>query len=777
MMLPLTQKNRYRLGLLAMFMPTTINYMKQLLFVSLILIALHSSAQNFYFSKENYTDSAALGKAMPILAKQLISNNKEKNRLSFFYNQLRYQIVAEEYKASIESLDSCKEINKSQGDAIKALRFQFETFAVTKELQKTDNRPFDKLYVSCFNKLYAALPEKATLTVDDYFYEEVPALYKKLKKVLDDCQQKNKDSIDLDDAKKLCLAYSFYHVYKHIKHLAAPLLEQATNSKYIIQDSVLITMKDGGQLTACIVRKKSNPEPLPAVIMYNIYADGFAVLDARDIANEGFVGIIVNTRGKKLSKQAIEPFEHDANDAYEMLDWISKQPWCNGKIGMYGGSYLGFGQWSAVRKMHPALKTIVPQVAVAPGIDYPNPNGVFMSYMLRWIHYVSNNKLSDYDEFGNMSKWDSVFNKWYVTGKSFRSLDSLEGRPNAIFQRWLAHPAHDGYWQNMVPYQKEFANINIPVLTTTGYYDADQRGAFYYFNQHHQYNKNANHYLLIGPYDHGGAQRAPKPVLEGYTIDSVANISITNLVFEWFNYILKDSAKPAILKDRVNYEVMGTNEWKHAPSLSKMNNDTLTFYLSNVKSKTYYQLQNKKPVTNEYISQEINLADRTDAKDYAETLILDSVLRIKEFVAYASAPLEKTVTMNGSFLAEINTVINKKDMDLTVQLFEQLPNGQYFALGNDYNIVRASYAKNRNQRQLLQPGKLEKICMNNTYFVCRQLSKGSRIIALVGINKNRDWQINYGTGKDVSDETIADGKIPLQIKWMNSSCIKLPIQQ
>lgn len=65
--------------------------------------------------------------------------------------------------------------------------------------------------------------------------------------------------------------------------------------------------------------------------------------------------------------------------------------------------------------------------------------------------------------------------------------------------------------------------------------------------------------------------------------------------------------------------------------------------------------------------------------------------------------------------------------------------------------------------------------MNNTFITSRQLQKDSKIIVLMGVNINPSWQINYGTGKDVSDETIDDAKEPLEIKWYNNSMIKIPI--
>jgi uncharacterized protein len=117
--------------------------------------------------------------------------------------------------------------------------------------------------------------------------------------------------------------------------------------------------------------------------------------------------------------------------------------------------------------------------------------------------------------------------------------------------------------------------------------------------------------------------------------------------------------------------------------------------------------------------------------------------------------------------------INKKDMDFGITLFEVMPDGKYFHLS--YYMGRASYAKDMSKRQLLTPGKIESITFDRSRMVCRQLSKGSRLLVVLNINKNSDAQINYGTGKDVSEETIQDAKVPLQIKWYNDSFIRIPV--
>jgi uncharacterized protein len=78
---------------------------------------------------------------------------------------------------------------------------------------------------------------------------------------------------------------------------------------------------------------------------------------------------------------------------------------------------------------------------------------------------------------------------------------------------------------------------------------------------------------LPGPYNHLGAQRHPQDVGGGCAIDPVARIDIEELRYQWFDYVLKSRPKPALLADKVNYEVMGADEWKHAPTIAEMSDE------------------------------------------------------------------------------------------------------------------------------------------------------------------------------------------------------------
>ncbi|ESP91148.1 MULTISPECIES: CocE/NonD family hydrolase [Pseudoalteromonas] len=589
-------------------------------------------------------------------------------------------------------------------------------------------------------------------------------------------KHKGKDFISVDDASELVLVYQEYQNTLLWEPVIDTLIAEDDNARYVIDKKLLVKTPEGAQIAAMYYRPKDKKKPIPALLRHTIYVKPkWDISIIRESAARGYIGAVSYTRGKAHSPEEIVPYLYEGRDVTAVINWLSAQSWNDGQVGMFGGSYDGFTQWAAAKYMPKALKTIVPYVAGSPGNSLPMENNIFLLVNYAWPFYTTNNKTLDHVVYRDNDRWRSLNDKWYQSGRSFREVDKVDGQPNPWFQSWLEHPSFDQYWQSQIPYKQDFAKVNIPVFSIAGYFDDGQRASINYMNDHYKYNPQAQHYLLIGPYDHFGAQRATKKaILRDYTIDPIAHFDTLEITYQWMDHIFRGANKPALLKDRVNYQVMGSNKWKHAPSLKKVSNEELTLYLSEVKEGNKYVLSQKKPSKPAYLTQRVDYADRTTINnDYYPYPIVDKKPEMTTGYVFMSEPFEQPIEVSGTFFGKIDATINKRDMDFGVTLYEVMPDGRLFHLS--YYLGRASYAKDMTKRILLESGKVETLPFTRTGMTSRMLSRGSRLLVTLDINKNAYAQINYGTGKNVSDENISDAKEPLKVYWHNSSYIKVPI--
>lgn len=332
------------------------------------------------------------------LATQLIANYKDKDSVNYYDNLFRLNMINEDYDSSLSQLESVRDIYRLNSPLESAMMgSQFEIYINAVKRTK-DEREFERIYEEEVIRKYEKLPIKAQIILPQYFDFDISMAEKDIKEIL--LKKIKDDSIDIKDAIQLCRKYNSVKVAKKTFRLAKPLLKKLDKENFTVYDSLKITTKDNRDLTLGVVLNNKVPKPQSTILINTIYSDETNINKAKEYASKGYTCVILNTRGKYLSTSKIEPFEHEAEDINEVVNWTIRQPWSNGKIGMIGGSYLGFSQWAATKRLHPALKTIIPQAPVGVGtMDFPLNNNVFTSYALRWLNYVTNSKMTSYEDF------------------------------------------------------------------------------------------------------------------------------------------------------------------------------------------------------------------------------------------------------------------------------------------------------------------------------------------------------------------------------------------
>src|SRR5262249_23528113 len=202
-------------------------------------------------------------------------------------------------------------------------------------------------------------------------------------------------------------------------------------------------------------------------------------------------------------------------------------------------------------------------------------------YLTQWLTLTSgvtpNRQL-----FSETSYWKAKFRERYVEHKPFQQLDTLVGNPSPHFQKWLKHRTPDEYLDALAPSPKDYARMDLPILTITGHYDDDQPGAMAYYRRHMQHGREKGrerHYLLTGPWDHAGT-RTPKEEIGGVKFGKACVLDLNKLHKEWYDWTMKDGPKPKFLEKRVAYYVPGEEKWKFADSLEAIPRQPARFYLS-----------------------------------------------------------------------------------------------------------------------------------------------------------------------------------------------------
>ncbi|WP_338867853.1 CocE/NonD family hydrolase [Myxococcus stipitatus] len=744
--------------------------MRRLLYLSLFLSTL-AHAQPRDFAAPASTTAEELDRAIPTLAREVLAVYPEQDTDTRLGHLFRLQLVTGDFSGALTSLRALRPLREAHSPVKGTTFLQYEVHAKARLAQAAHGTPYAEALRAAFQESFGALDDLTALQAAGMFRYDLERARVDLETAAEDARKSGR--IPLPQALELVRRYQAHRAYQALLPESDALWAEDEHRRYVIEQDVLVPTPDGASVSVIVVRPRKATGRLPTAMSFTIYANAFNRTEAMRSAAHGYAGVTANARGKRNSPQAPVPFEHDGDDAIAVIDWVSRQPWSDGQVGMFGGSYEGFTQWSAAKRGHPALKTLMPSVPVAPGIDVPMQGNVFQNFFYKWPRYVTLDKgLADADYFDG-ARWDALDERWFTSGEPYRALERLDGRPNPFFQRWLKHPTYDAYWRKMIPYREEFARVRIPVLTTTGYYDGCSLSAMYYLTEHLKYAKDANHTFVIGPYDHIGAQHASSDELRGYRIDPVARLDVEALRYQWLDHVLRGGPRPALLKDRINYQVMGANTWKHARDLNGVSNDTLTLYLTPAPTGDAHALTTQPPAPGTVLRQRVDLKDRSAGRHYEPENILGTTVDTRNGFAFTNEPLTEPLELNGLFSGRLDFITNKKDFDFSVVLYERTAKGEYFYLS--YLLARASHVGDRTRRRLLTPGKRQSLAFQSGRMTSRRLETGSQLVVVLGINKHAQSQLNHGTGKDVSDESLTDAKVPLDISWLGGSRVDLPV--
>lgn len=531
---------------------------------------------------------------------------------------------------------------------------------------------------------------------------------------------------------------------------------------------VRIPLRDGVELAANVYRPRGQKQPLPCVFTLTPYIAQSYHERGMYFAAHGYVFLTVDVRGRGNSAGDFTPLLQEARDGHDVVEWLARQPYCDGKVSMWGGSYAGYDQWATAKEFPPHLATIVPVASPKPGVDYPMQHNMFYSYDTQWLTFVSGHT-SQESIFGDSSFWSAQFRHWYEAHAPFAELDRYIGNPSPIFQTWIAHPAQDAYWDGFSPTPAEYAKLALPILTICGQYDGDQPGALAYYDEHMQHGSAAakdRHYLVIGPWDHAGT-RTPKADVGGLKFGKAALLDMNALHKAWYDWTMKGAAKPDFLKDKVAFYVTGEEAWRYAPTLQAVTARRDTWYLDSVAARANDvfaagDLQRDRPGHGEpdhYAYDPLDTRSAAWEQEESPNGLTDQrgvMLAGGNALFYHSPVFAADTDIAGFFRLQAWISLDQPDTDIAVSVFEVKPDGSSVFLTSD--AMRARYRKDLRKGELATPGEIERYDFDRFTFVARRIAKGSRLRLAVGPINSMYAEKNYNAGGVVAAESGKDAR-------------------
>jgi len=570
---------------------------------------------------------------------------------------------------------------------------------------------------------------------------------------------------------------------------------------YDLRWGVKIPMRDQVELNATVYLPKTSDgsqRKTPVIFTLTPYISDTYHSRGAYFASHSYAFALVDVRGRGNSGGDFEPFANEPHDGHDVVEWLAKQPFCDGKVAMWGGSYAGFDQWATAKEFPPHLATIVPAAAAHPGLDYPSYNNVGETYGVQWFTLTSGRTGQEH-LFADQKFWRTKFLDAYKKHLPFKSLDSFLGSPSVNFQRILKHPTVDAYYDAMMPTRDQFQKITLPILTITGQYDGDELGALMFYRDHianASPEARAKHFLIIGPWDHTGT-RTPTDEVAGVKFGPAAIVDLNDLHRQWYDWTMKAGRKPPFLRSRVGYYLLapgnsGSNgEWKYADDFGALIANPKTFYLESKNSDangvfrsgaltenrptegadkfTYDPLDTHRGEVVEGVEPK----EKTAATDQAFALSIGS-----DGLVYHTDPLPNETPLIGCPAVALWLSIDTPDVDLECDLYEIQPDGTSIALWNDFRRLR--YRESLREPNIVKPGEIVKCDFDPGLFLARRLMKDSRLRLVVTAMNSISWQKNYCSGGVVAEETARDAHtchVQIYHDAEHASVIQLPLRE
>jgi uncharacterized protein len=473
-----------------------------------------------------------------------------------------------------------------------------------------------------------------------------------------------------------------------------------------------VPMRDG-VVTAADVYLPESAGSFPVVVARTPYNKNteFAVAKARLYTSRGYAFAWMDVRGRGDSDGVFTPYRYEGLDGYDAVEWAAAQDWSNGDIVTWGQSYLGCIQWLTALEQPPHLRAMVVYVTPAdPFVEWPT--GVHLPQQICWHRMVDGRVLQHVEGFDWMKVYEHL---------PLLTMDEAAGFIGPYWREDLAHAPDDTYWQPL-RYQERLAQVDIPALHVTGWYDDVQLGSLINFTRMiesapTEETKQAQR-LVVGPWDHGLTRSRDRRLGDVDFGDEATSFDLDEHELRWLDRYVRAIANGADEEPRVTLFVMGRNTWRTENEWPPDRVVATRYYLSseghaNTRLGDGALVLEQPPSSEQpfdtYVSDPASPVPFLTAPlssqiggpdDSAEVELRGDVL------VYSTPALEAEVEVTGHVRLELFASSDAVDTDFMAKLVDVHPDGFCQRLCD--GMVRARFRHGLEREIMLQPGEIER---------------------------------------------------------------------
>jgi putative CocE/NonD family hydrolase len=556
----------------------------------------------------------------------------------------------------------------------------------------------------------------------------------------------------------------------------------------LVDSNVMIPSRDGIRLSTRLYRPAANGAPVqgrfPILLQRTPYDLTTSAKDAEFFARHGYVVALQNIRGRYKSEgKFLKVQPADATDGYDVIEWLAKQPYSNGVVGMWGTSFAAHTQAGAAI-LHPtALKTAVINMggmsnAWDHGVRYRGTYEMGRQITWAWEQLAADARDPAIKALLKREKVED----WYMVQPMKRGLNPLSVNPE--YEGWYLdfyeHADYDAFWKDpMVNWSEHYAETaDIPMLQIGGWYDIFLAGTFQNFVSLSKL-KHSPQRLLVGPWTHHGNMR---PYAGDVSFGAAAAIADFDTTFHlrWFDHFLKSERTGVESVAPIRLFIMGTGDghkdpdgrlfhggyWRDETAWPIPGTQMVSYYFhadgslstrppTETKSSTTYTYDPSHPVPTVGGGSSARLKDgaydqREDPRFPPSRPPYLPLRSRADVLVFETAPLTEDVEVTGPISVIVYASSNRTDTDFTAKLVDVYPPSADWPGGFDLNltdaIVRGRYRATRDHAELLTPGKVYPFTIE-PFPTANVFKKGHRIRVDISSSNFPRFDANPNTGE------------------------------